>query len=148
MKAQPLAYNRDNQEEKEALFDSFDTIGASTKIMHGMIQNMQLNRDRMRVAASEGYSTATDLADYLVRQGVPFRNAHAVVGKIVRHCVDNSLTLESLSLADLESFHASLDNGALEVLKLEGSVASRNHVGGTAPDQVRRAVLQARQRLS
>lgn len=147
MKAQPLAYNRDNQEDKEALFDTVDTISACTSIMHGMIQNMQPNRDRMRAAASEGYATATDLADYLVTRGVPFREAHARVGQIVRHCLENNRTLESLSLAELKAFHADLDEDVLDILKPEGSVASRNHIGGTAPDQVRLAIREARQRL-
>ena len=147
MKAQPLAYNRDNQEDKEALFDTIDTISACTSIMHGMIQNMQPNRDRMRAAASEGYATATDLADYLVTQGVPFREAHARVGQIVRHCLENNRTLESLSLTELKTFHADLDEDVLDILKPEGSVASRNHIGGTAPDQVRLAIREARQRL-
>ncbi len=147
MKAQPLAYNRDNQEDKEALFDTIDTISACTSIMHGMIQNMQPNRDRMRAAASGGYATATDLADYLVTRGVPFREAHARVGQIVRHCLENNRTLESLSLAELKAFHADLDEDVLDILKPEGSVASRNHIGGTAPDQVRLAIREARQRL-
>lgn len=147
MKAQPLAYNRDNQEDKEALFDTIDTISASSKIMHVMIQNMQLDRDRMRGAVTEGFATATDLADYLVTKDVPFRDAHAIVGQIVRHCLENKCTLESLSLVDLEAFHASIDEDVLDVLKPEGSVAARNHIGGTAPDQVRFAVQEARQRL-
>ena len=115
--------------------------------MHGMIQNMQPNRDRMRAAASEGYATATDLADYLVTRGVPFREAHARVGQIVRHCLENNRTLESLSLTELKAFHADLDEDVLDILKPEGSVASRNHIGGTAPDQVRLAIREARQRL-
>ncbi len=148
MKAQPLAYNRDNQEDKEALFDSIDTVTASVTIMHAMIQNMQPNRERMREAASGGFSTATDLADYLVTQNVPFRDAHAVVGEIVRSCIDSNRTLESLGAAELKGFHAALDEKAQHVLKPEGSVAVRNHIGGTAPQQVRRAVIEARQRLS
>lgn len=147
MKAQPLAYNRDNQEDKEALFDTIDTILGCIGIMRGMIQNMQPNRDRMRAAASEGYATATDLADYLVTRGVPFRDAHALVGQVVRHCLENDCTLEALSLADLKAFHANLDEDVLEVLKPEGSVASRNHIGGTAPEQVRLAIQEARRRL-
>ena len=148
MKGQPLAYNRDNQEDKEALFDSIDTVIASLEIMHGMIQNLEPNRERMRTAALEGYSTATDLADYLVTCDVPFRDAHAVVGNIVRHCIDNECTLEALSLDEMRQFHPMLDEGALRVLKPEGSVASRDHAGATAPRQIRLAVQEGRKRLS
>ena len=147
MKSQPLAYNRDNQEDKEALFDSIDTVIASLEIMHGMIQNLEPDRERMRTAALEGYSTATDLADFLVTRNVPFRDAHAVVGNIVRHCIDNECTLEVLSLDDMKRFHPMLDEGALRVLKPEGSVASRDHTGATAPRQVRLAVQEGRRRL-
>ncbi len=147
MKAQPLAYNRDNQEDKEALFDIIDTTVACVNIMHRMIQNMEPNRGRMEAAASAGYSTATDLADYLVLRNVPFRDAHAVVGQIVRYCIDNQLTLESLSLHDMKEFHTAFDENALRVLKPAGSVASRDHLGGTAPRQVRLAVQTGRKRL-
>lgn len=147
MKGQPLAYNRDNQEDKEALFDSIDTVIASLEIMHGMIQNLEPDRERMRAATLEGYSTATDLADYLVTRNVPFRDAHAVVGNIVRHCIDNECTLEALSLDDMKRFHPMLDEGALRILQPEGSVASRDHTGATAPRQVRLAVQEGRKRL-
>ena len=147
MKSQPLAYNRDNQEDKEALFDSIDTVIASLEIMHGMIQNLEPDRERMRAAALEGYSTATDLADYLVTRDVPFRDAHAVVGNIVRHCIDNERTLEALSLDDMRRFHPMLDEDALRVIRPEGSVASRDHTGATAPRQVRLAVQEGRKRL-
>ena len=147
MKGQPLAYNRDNQEDKEALFDSIDTVVASLEIMHGMIQNLEPDQERMREAALEGYSTATDLADYLVTRKVPFRDAHAVVGNIVRHCIDNECTLEALGLDDMRRFHPMLDEGALRVLKPEGSVASRDHTGATSPRQVRLAVQEGRKRL-
>ncbi len=148
MKAQPLAYNRDNQEDKEALFDAIDTIIASVDIMHRMIQNMEPNRERMRAATAEGYATATDLADYLVRQNIPFRDAHAVVGQLVRHCVDQQRSLESLSLNDIKQFHPAFDEQALSTLNPENSVASRDHVGGTAPRQVRLAVQAGRKRVA
>ncbi len=147
MKGQPLAYNRDNQEDKEALFDSIDTVIASLEIMHGMIQNLEPDRERMRATALEGYSTATDLADYLVTRDVPFRDAHAVVGNIVRHCIDKECTLDALSLDDMRHFHPMLDEGALRVIKPEGSVASRDHTGATAPRQVKLAVQEGRKRL-
>ena len=147
MKAQPLAYNRDNQEDKEALFDTIDTVTASIKIMHGMIKNVEPCRERMRKVAADGFSTATDLADYLVSRNIPFRDAHDIVGRIVRHCLDNHLSLESLSLKELQSFHSAIDENALTSLNLESSVAARNHVGGTAPKQVLLAVKEGRQRI-
>ena len=147
MKAQPLAYNRDNQEDKEALFDTIDTVTASLKIMHGMIKNIEPCRERMRKAAADGFSTATDLADYLVSRNIPFRDAHDIVGRIVRHCLDNYLSLESLSLKELQSFHSAIDEHALTALNPESSVAARNHVGGTAPKQVLLAVKEGRQRI-
>ena len=148
MKAQPLAYNRDNQEDKEALFDSIDTVTASIKIMQGMLGNIQPDRERMRAAVSAGFATATDLADYLVTRNVPFRDAHAVVGQIVRYCIDHHRTLESLTAKELADFDSTLDADALTVLSPEGSVAARTHIGGTAPERVRAAVVNARQRLN
>ncbi len=148
MKAQPLAYNRDNQEDKESLFDSLDTTLTCIRMMHEMLLNIEPCRPRMRQAASDGFSTATDLADYLVSKGVPFREAHHAIGQIVRHCLNQSSNLESLSLADLQSFHPSFDAGALNCLLPETSVAARNHIGGTAPEQVKTAVQEGRRRLS
>ena len=101
----------------------------------------------MRKAAADGFSTATDLADYLVSRNIPFRDAHEIVGRIVRHCLDNHLSLESLSLKDLQSFHSSIDENALTALNPESSVAARNHAGGTAPKQVLLAVKEGRQRI-
>ncbi len=148
MKAQPLAYNRDNQEDKEALFDTIDTVSASIKIMHRMIQNIEPCRERMRQAASEGYATATDLADYLVMQGIAFRDAHEIVGKIVRHCLDTGCTLEEVSLADLRKFNSNINQDILDILKPEASVRAKDHVGGTSPTQVMNAVRSGRKRLA
>ena len=147
MKSQPLAYNRDNQEDKEMLFDAIDTVTASIKIMHGMIRNIEPCHDRMRQAAARGFATATDLADYLVGKQIPFREAHEIVGGIVRQCIENERDLESLSLNDLQFFHPAIDEDVLDALKPETSVAARDHIGGTAPEQVRKAVSEGRRRL-
>jgi len=147
MKGQPLAYNRDNQEDKEPLFDSMDTINDCLEVYTGMLASAVFNRQRMRQAAADGYATATDLADYLVRKGLPFRDAHEVVGQVVGQCVQDGLNLEELTLDSLRGYCELIDEGVFEVLTLEGSVAARAHRGGTAPDQVRQAVTDARSRM-
>jgi len=144
MKGQPLAYNRDNQEDKEPFFDTFDTVTASLKVMTEMLAQAQFNIETMRSAAASGYSTATDLAEYLVRKGVPFRDAHAVVGQAVRYGVEHNKQLYELELVTLQSFSPYIDEDVYEVLSLEGSVNARNHIGGTAPAQVRKAIARAR----
>lgn len=148
MKAQPLAYNKDNQEDKEPLFDTVDTLKGSLKVYADMMQHVTVNKEAMREAAIRGFSTATDLADYLVRAGVPFRDAHEVVGKAVRLGVETERDLAELSLAELQQFSDQIKADVFSVLTLEGSVAARNHLGGTAPEQVRAAVQRARQRMS
>ncbi|MFZ5592669.1 MAG: argininosuccinate lyase [Pseudomonadota bacterium] len=147
MKSQPLAYNKDNQEDKEPLFDTIDTVRGSLKVYAGMIPALQVKRDNMRQAALRGFSTATDLADYLVRRGVAFRNAHEIVGKAVRHGIETGKDLAQMTLEELRQFSVAIEQDVFEVLTLEGSVASRNHLGGTAPDQVRAAVARARGRV-
>ena len=147
MKSQPLAYNKDNQEDKEPLFDSVDTLKGSLKVFADMVPAIRCNPERMRAAARQGFATATDLADYLVRRGLPFRDAHEVVGKAVAACVARGCDLGDLSLAELRAFHASIDDDVFGYLTLEGSVAARDHVGGTAPAQVRAAIERARRRL-
>jgi argininosuccinate lyase len=147
MKSQPLAYNKDNQEDKEPLFDTIDTLKGSLKVYADMMQHISVNKAAMREAAIRGFSTATDLADYLVRAGVPFRDAHEVVGKAVRLGVDSQRDLAELSLDELQQFSDSIKADVFEVLTLEGSVAARNHIGGTAPEQVRLAAQRARKRL-
>ncbi len=139
MKAQPLAYNKDNQEDKEGLFDTVDTVRDTLRIFVDMIGGIEVRADAMRDAALQGYATATDLADYLVKRGLPFRDAHEVVAKAVRVCVDRGCDLADLSVNELQSFHPDIGNDVHQVLTLEGSVAARNHVGGTAPEQVRAA---------
>jgi argininosuccinate lyase len=147
MKGQPLTFNRDNQEDKEPLFDSIDTVKSSLAVFAGMLPTLTVNRDTMREAAGRGYSTATDLADYLVRKGTPFRDAHEVVGRAVRLCIDSNRDLTELSLHELKDFSAVIEADVFDVLSVEGSVAARDHIGGTAPAQVRKAVQRARKRL-
>jgi argininosuccinate lyase len=148
MKGQPLAYNKDNQEDKEPLFDAMDTVRGSLKVFADMVPAIQLKHEVARAAALKGYSTATDLADYLVRKGVAFRDAHEVVGRAVRIGIDSSRDLSELDLAELQALSAVIEADVFAVLTLEGSVAARNHFGGTAPAQVRAAVARAQQRIA
>ena len=148
MKGQPLAYNKDNQEDKEPLFDTADTLLVTLEIYADMMRGIQVNKGAMRQAAAEGFATATDLADYLVKKGTPFRDAHEIVAQAVRYAADKGCDLADLSLAELQKFSAQIEAEITHVLTLEGSVASRNHVGGTAPDQVRAAILKARQDIT
>ncbi len=147
MKGQPLAYNKDNQEDKEPLFDTIDTVQNSLRVYAAMLGAMQLKRERMLHAAASGFSTATDLADYLAKNGVPFRDAHEIVGKIVRHAIASKRELAGLTLDELRGFAAIIKQDVFDILKPQGSVAARNHLGGTAPAQVRAAVQRAKQRL-
>jgi len=147
MKGQPLAYNKDNQEDKEPLFDTVDTLQGSLRVFGDMMPAIEVNRAAMAASAQQGFSTATDLADYLVRKGIAFRDAHEIVGRAVRHGVENQRDLAQMSLAELQGFSAVIDTDVFEVLTLEGSMAARNHTGGTAPEQVSRAIAAARQRL-
>ncbi|WJJ93705.1 argininosuccinate lyase [Neopusillimonas aromaticivorans] len=136
MKGQPLAYNKDNQEDKEGLFDSADTIRDTLTIFVDMVNGIKVKPEAMRAAALQGYATATDLADYLVKKGVPFRDAHETVAHAVRTCEEQQCDLADLSLEQLRAFHNDINEDVFEVLTLEGSVAARNHVGGTAPARV------------
>ncbi len=147
MKGQPLTFNRDNQEDKEPLFDTIDTVKASLAVFAGMLPTLVAKRENMRESARLGYSTATDLADYLVRKGTPFRDAHEMVGRAVRLCVDSGRDLDGLSLEELQGFSPVVEGDVFDVLTVEGSVAARDHVGGTAPAQVRKAVARARKKL-
>jgi argininosuccinate lyase len=148
MKGQPLAYNKDNQEDKEPLFDTIDTVSNSLWAFADMVPHLQPNRDAMRRAALQGFATATDLADYLVRKGIPFRDAHEVVGKAVRLGIDSGRDLAELSLDELQGLSDTIEQDVFDVLTLEGSIMARNHLGGTAPEQVRRAVTTARAGLN
>lgn len=139
MKSQPLAYNKDNQEDKEPLFDTVDTVRNSLTAFRDMMAAVTVNPEAMRVAVSRGFATATDLADYLVGKGLPFRDAHEVVGKAVAWCVEHGGDLSDLPLEQLQSFHSSITADVNEVLTLEGSVNARKLPGGTAPDRVAEA---------
>ena len=147
MKSQPLAYNKDNQEDKEPLFDTVDTLLGCLRAFADMIPAIQIKADNMRTAALRGFATATDLADYLVRKGMPFRDAHEVVGRAVRLGVESQRDLSEIHLAELQHFSALIEADVFDVLTLEGSIASRSHIGGTAPQQVRSAIARAVKRI-
>lgn len=147
MKSQPLAYNRDNQEDKEPIFDTVDTLTSSLQVFAAMVPSISFNRDNMYQAAQQGYATATDLAEYLVRLDVPFRDAHEIVGNTVRYAIEQNKPLSDLSLDELQSFGTMIEQGVYDVLTLEGSVNARSHIGGTAPARVREALQAAQQRL-
>ena len=146
MKGQPLAYNKDNQEDKEPLFDTVDTLKGSLKVYADMMPTVEVRGENTRAAAGKGFSTATDLADYLVRAGVPFRDSHEIVGKAVRYGIEQKKDLAEMELAELQQFSTVIEQDVFEVLTLEGSVAARNHYGGTAPQQVHAAIQRARAR--
>ena len=133
MKGQPLAYNKDNQEDKEGLFDTVDTLRDTLTIFADMAGGIKVKADNMRAAALQGFATATDLADYLVKRGLPFRDAHEVVAHAVRDCEQRGCDLADLTLAELQAYNAGIGEDVHQVLTLEGSVAARKHVGGTAP---------------
>ena len=147
MKGQPLAYNKDNQEDKEPLFDTVDNLKGCLKVFADMIPAISCRHDAMKAAAKQGFATATDLADYLVVKGLPFRDAHEVVGKAVALCVDKKCDLADLELTTLQSFSNIIEDDVFDCLTLEGSVAARNHIGGTAPQQVREAISRAKLKL-
>ncbi len=148
MKAQPLAYNKDNQEDKEPLFDTVDTLTDTLRIYADMLAGIRVNQEAMRAAAMRGYATATDLADYLTKKGLPFRDAHEAVAQAVRFAEKKSCDLSALTLPELRQFSQRVDQDVYAVLTLEGSLKSRNHIGGTAPVQVRAAIKRARKKLS
>jgi argininosuccinate lyase len=147
MKGQPLAYNKDNQEDKEPVFDAADTLADTLRAFADMLPGLEVNAAAMEQAASEGYSTATDLADYLVRKGVPFRDAHEAVARAVRLAAERGVGLDALPLADLQQLAPQIGDDVRGVLTTAGSVAARDHVGGTAPARVRAQVADWRKRL-
>ena len=148
MKGQPLAYNKDNQEDKEPLFDTVETLTQTLRIYADMIAGIKVKPEPMRNAALQGYATATDLADYLVKKGVPFRDAHETVAVAVRFAEQKGCDLGEISIAELQKFSAKIGEDVYQVLSLEGSLASRNHIGGTAPRQVEAAIARARAGLT
>ena len=148
MKSQPLAYNKDNQEDKEPLFDTIDTLKDCLRAFADMVPAIEPKKDVMYEAAKRGFSTATDLADYLVRKGIPFRDSHEIVGKSVAYGIESNKDLSEMTLNELQQFSSEIDNDVFDVLTLEGSVAARNHIGGTAPNQVIFAVNTAKNLLN
>jgi argininosuccinate lyase len=148
MKSQPLAYNKDNQEDKEPLFDTVDTLTDTLTILADMVGGITVKPDAMLAAVRQGFATATDLADYLVKKGLPFRDAHEVVALAVRHAEGKGCDLADLPLDELQRFSKLVEADVFAVLTPEGSLKSRNHIGGTAPEQVRQAIARARQHLA
>ena len=147
MKGQPLAYNRDNQEDKEPLFDTVDTLTACLAVFAEMLGGIKVNREAMAAAARQGHATATDLAEYLVRKGVPFREAHEAVAQAVRFAESRGCELAELKLSELQRFSSAITEEVYSTLTLEGSLKSRNHLGGTAPVRVKAAIAKARKSL-
>jgi argininosuccinate lyase len=148
MKGQPLAYNKDNQEDKEPVFDAVDTLADTLRAFAEMLPGLEVDAVAMERAASEGYSTATDLADYLVRKGMPFRDAHEAVARAVRLAVERGCALDALPLAELQRLAPQVGDDVRDVLTTAGSIAARDHVGGTAPAQVQAQVAQWHARLA
>lgn len=148
MKGQPLAYNKDNQEDKEPLFDTVDTLSDTLRIMAEMVAGIVVKPEAMERAALKGYATATDLADYLAKKGVPFRDAHEVVAHAVKRAMQQGVELSALPLAELQTFHAAVEADVLPLLSLRGSMEARNVAGGTAPQQVRAQLARHRARLA
>ncbi|MDE2584036.1 MAG: argininosuccinate lyase [Betaproteobacteria bacterium] len=147
MKGQPLAYNKDNQEDKEPLFDAADTVIDTLRIFADMMGGIEARPERMRGALAEGFATATDLADYLVKKGLPFREAHEVVGSAVKAAETQGKDLADLTLAELQAFSPLVQSDVATCLTIEGSLAARNHIGGTAPEQVKAAIARAKGRI-
>ncbi|WP_035059498.1 argininosuccinate lyase [Andreprevotia chitinilytica] len=148
MKAQPLAYNKDNQEDKEPLFDTVDTLGDTLRIYADMMRGVTVKPEAMERAVKQGFATATDLADYLVKKGLPFRDAHEAVALAVRYAEEKRRDLSELQLVELKSFSPLIEADVVGVLTLEGSLAARDHVGGTAPNQVRAQIARWREVLA
>jgi len=148
MKAQPLAYNKDNQEDKEPLFDTVDTLSASLRVFTSMLGGIKVNADTMRSAALQGYATATDFADYLVKKGLPFRAAHEAVAQAVRYAEERGCALTELKISELQGFSTLIENDVFAALTLEGALKARSHIGGTAPARVKAAIAKAKKSLS
>jgi argininosuccinate lyase len=147
LKGLPLAYNKDMQEDKEAVFDSFDTVSACLQVTSTVLRNITVNKERALAAASSGYMNATELADYLVRKGMPFRNAHELVGKVVLRAVEAGKEIEQLPLAELKGFSELINADVFETLSLERTLKSKSQVGGTSPELISATLAQARESL-
>jgi argininosuccinate lyase len=148
MKGQPLAYNKDNQEDKEPLFDTADTLRDTLTIFADMMTGIRVKPEAMRAALRQGFATATDLADWLVKRGLPFRDAHEAVARAVRAAEQQGCDVSDLPLDALKTFSPLVDESVFAVLTVDGSLSARNHIGGTAPEQVRAAIVRARARLA
>ena len=148
MKSQPLAYNKDNQEDKEPLFDVLDTLRGSLRAFTDMVPNLVVNRETMYASAKQGYATATDLADYLVNKGIPFRDAHEIGGSAVAYAIDKEKDLSDCTLQELQSFERRIEADVFDLLSLEGSVNARNLIGGTAPQQVKKQIADCRKLIA
>ena len=146
MKALPLSYNRDLQEDKEGFFDSVDTVLATLEVFVGMVSSLRIQGDRTRRAAEENYTLATDIADYLVKKGIPFRQAHAILGELVRYAIENEKALSELDLSEYKKFCPSFEED-VKSITVESSLAARNAPGGTAPEQVEKALAAAKRAL-
>jgi len=147
MKGQPLAYNKDNQEDKEPLFDSVETIYSCLRVFADMVPTIQTNKENMYQSALKGYTTATDLADYLVKKGLAFRDAHDVVGKAVSYGIKEGKDLSEFSINELKNFNSLIEEDIFDVISLEGSIKSRNHIGGTSPNQISIAIKAGRKSI-
>jgi argininosuccinate lyase len=148
LKGLPLAYNKDMQEDKEAVFDAFDTTVASLQVTQTVLSNIAINKERAQGAASVGYMNATELADYLVRKGMPFRDAHETVGKVVVHAIGKGVELDQLPLKDFHEYSTLIDEDVYQALSLDQTLRAKRLVGGTAPEIVATAISDARSRLS
>jgi argininosuccinate lyase len=148
MKGLPLAYNKDMQEDKEALFDSVATIKDCLTVTATVLRNIRLNEQRANAAATRGYLNATELADYLARHGVPFREAHETVGRIVTHAMERNLELDELQLEELQSFSVLIQQDVFAALSLEKTLGTKSQIGGTAPERVEEALRVAKKRLA
>ena len=147
MKGQPLAYNKDNQEDKEPLYDAADTLLGSLRAFADLMPSLLVNKEVLKESAVCGFSTATDLADYLVRKGLSFREAHEVVGQVVGLGVQTKRELSEIDLSELQAFSSLIEADVFSMLTVEGSVSARNHLGGTAPVQVKAATVRAKAKL-
>ena len=147
MKALPLAYNHDMQEDKEPLFDTVSTLESSLFLMSKMIETMQINKEKMEKGTKDDFSTATELADYLVKKGLSFREAHKLVGKIVLYCLENNHHLENLTLSELKAFHKSFEESTLKILAPQAAVKAKDSYGGTSFQRVEESIKSAKETL-
>ena len=147
MKALPLAYNHDMQEDKEPLFDTVSTLEKSLFLMSRMIETMQVNKEKMEKSTKGDFSTATELADYLAKKGLTFRETHKLVGKIVLYCLENKKSLEDLTLSELKSFHKNFNEKALEILKPQSAIDAKDSIGGTSLKRVKESIQKAKKIL-